>query len=200
MILRFSSPWNLGTETSHIWSVGFSLSGAAPIPDASIETTALDLFEPIRQISGASGFSYLAGWSYYHSGSTVAYASATYTSTQHQCTHIGVSASGAFPQQLEVCVLARCPVGKSIKGREVYLRKWIHDVFSAPSDANSSATVINPTTTLAKWNTGSGPNLNVPVDPTGGAQGGPWVLEHHLFTHQLRRGAKRKSIPPPNPI
>ena len=34
----------------------------------------------------------------------------------------------------------------------------------------------------------------MPVDPTGGEQGGPWAYKPHLFTHQLRRGPKRKVV------
>ncbi|HEX8869204.1 MAG TPA: hypothetical protein VF821_26325, partial [Lentzea sp.] len=77
---------------------------------------------------------------------------------------------------------------------EVYLRKWIHDVQASGSLPSNMGTLTNPAQVLAVWNTGAGPHSVVPVSPSTGAQGGPWVFETHLFTHQLRKGKKKKVV------
>lgn len=193
--LNFQSPWNLAGMTSHNWSVMFSLSGASAIANqADAEATAIGLWEPIRQVSGASGNTCLMGWSYYPSGATIARFTNSYAFGAKPATASGYAGSGRA-QQLEVCALARCPVGKNAKGRNEYLHKWIHDVNASNSTANAMLALTNPATTLATWNSGSGPNSLVPIDPSSGEQGGPWSFEVHLFTHQLRRGAKRKKVP-----
>jgi hypothetical protein len=53
--------------------------------------------------------------------------------------------------------------------------------------------ILNYPQPLHEWNAGAGPRLLVPCDPTDGTIGGPWVIESHLFTHQVRRGVKRKA-------
>jgi hypothetical protein len=195
MVLGMQSPWTLPGQTVHNWSVKFSLSGATAIAAADREATALDLWTPIQMLTLPS--TSLMRWAYYMSGTNVSTDSKVYAVGLHHGSGDTTYNPITQAQQLEVCVVARCPVGKNSKGRQVYLRKWIHNVCaissSNPNDrANTTPTVA---TILAKWNTGSGPNLNVPVDPTGGAQGGPWGLETHLFTHQLRRGPRSK-LPP----
>jgi hypothetical protein len=107
----------------------------------------------------------------------------------------GYQATPASFAQLEVAIVCRCPVGKNIKGKQVYLRKWCHNVAPSDTDPNAHAPLANTAAILEPFVTGSGPNNLVPVDPTGGAAGGPWTIEPHLFTHQVRRGPKRKKAP-----
>jgi hypothetical protein len=185
-----SSPWNLGTETHHVWHNKFSLSGSIAMNPTEAEATALDLWQPIAALTSVQ--TSLVGWSYYLPGKTVSEFGLTYD----QGVHAGTGNAYALPvgpvQQLEVCVLAIAPCGRNTRGKQVFLRKWVHDVRSGTDTPNTISTEADPTATLAKWNHGSGPHSVVPVDPTGGAAGGPWTLQQHLYTHQLRRGPKRK--------
>jgi hypothetical protein len=189
IVLRMESPWNLGTATSHEWSVKFSLSGASGLPGGSQEATALDLWQPIAAITSAH--TSLVGWDHYPNESSTHDGNAIYPIG----THVGTAQAwtvGQANQQLEVCLLAICPVGTSSKGRPVYLRKWIHDVQNSAGDLNAHGTLANAATLFDKWNHGAGPSLLVPVSPTTGVQGGPWTVEQHLYTHQLRRSPKHK--------
>jgi hypothetical protein len=188
--LTFLSPWNIASETNHEWHSEFSVSGTIAMTAAEAEETAQDLTSPMVQL--CSPKTSFVGWSYYEAGQTVASAGATYTPDQYPCQQNGYAVGSTAAQQLEVCALARCLVGKNKLGKNVYLRKWIHDVLAEATNPNQLAGLTNEANVLAKWLTGSGPHDVVPVDPTGGAQGGPWTLETHLYTHQLRRGSKRK--------
>lgn len=192
IVLHISSPWAYAGETNHIWQCKFNLSGGTNLLATEMEPTALDLWEPIKLLSRSSGW--LAGWRFYPIQGRAATGVMDYTSSQHPNTQ-GAYTSFQRQQQLEVCVLAHAPIGKSVTGKPVYLRKYIHGVQGSASDANTMdpVTVGTNATVLSKWNTGSGPRLLVPVDPTGGTQGGPWVFDTHLHTHQLRRGPKRKA-------
>lgn len=190
--LDMMSPWDLGGASQTEWSVKFSVSGAGPQAAGELEATALDLWYPISRTTLPGTF--LAAWSYYDPGSKVSSGGATYPSSTH------VGDGGAYtttnlPQQLEVCLVARCPVGKNSRGKEVYLRKWIHNTCAATGNPNAHNPITNAASILAKWTSGSGPSLVVPVSPTTGAQGGPWSFESHLYTHQLRRGNKAKKPP-----
>lgn len=190
--LDMFSPWDLGGVSQTEWSVKFSVSGAGPQAPADLEATALDLWYPISRCTLPG--TYLVGWSYYDPGSKVSSGGATYTSS----THVGdggAYTSITLPQQLEVCLVARCPVGKNSRGKEVYLRKWIHNTCAATGNPNSHNPIASASSILTKWNTGAGPSAVVPVSPTTGVQGGPWSFESHLYTHQLRRGPKRKTLP-----
>jgi hypothetical protein len=191
IVLYIEHPWNYAGESVHRWSVKFSLSGGTDLLPAEMEPTALDLFEPIKLISRTSG--HLAGWRYYPIQGHTATGLKDYLAADHPCTRSAYTPAAFHDQQLEVCALARCPIGKSATGKPVFLRKWIHAVQSE-ADPNVFAQPNNSPAggVLGKWNTGCGPKLLVPVDPTGGTQGGPWVFETHAFTHQLRRGPKRK--------
>jgi hypothetical protein len=191
MALRFESPWNIAGETTHNWSNKFAISGTIQLDAADAQATALDLAEPCLGI--AHPHTSLVGYAYYPSGSTVATQTGEFTAGTHPGTAAAYSGSGGGIQQLEVCALARSLVGKSSRGKNVYLRKWIHDVQCAAGDPNSLDDSLDANHVLAAWNTGSGPHSVVPVDPTSGDVGAPWTFETHLYTHQLRRGAKRKA-------
>lgn len=188
-VLRFESPWNYGLENVHEWSVKFSTSGAVNCPQPDMEATALDFAFPIFQLT--SGNTSLISWDHYPIGS----ATHDFGMSYIPGTHKGSAAAYNVPKQacqLEVCVLAECPVGVSGKGRPVFLRKWIHDVFSSTADPNTIAPVALDSNTYFNWDNGCGPHKLVPVSPSSGIQGGPWAHETHLFTHQLRRGPKKK--------
>jgi hypothetical protein len=189
--LTLEHPWNYAGEDMHRWSVKFNLSGGQALLDNEIEPTVVDLFEPFGLICRTGG--HLAEARYYPPEGHAATWFKLYTPADHPTAGAGYTPATFYEQQLEVCALARAPIGKSATGKPVFLRKWIHAVRSE-TDPNVFANPNNAPTggVLRKWNDGSGPRLVVPVDPTGGTQGGPWALETHLFTHQLRRGPKRK--------
>jgi hypothetical protein len=191
VVLTMESNWNIGSELTHLWRNSFHLSGTIDHTQADAELLALDLFAPIKRLTMTAS---LVAWDYYPRSSSVSSASASYAVGTHKGDGSGYNGTAtALPQQLEVCVLARCPVGKNTRGKEVYLRKWIHNVLASAADPNTVETLNAPSVVCAEWDTGAGPHDCVPVDPTSGAQGGPWQLESHLYTHQLRRGSKRKA-------
>ena len=194
-VLTYQSPWNLPGQTVHNWSSKFSVSGSIDMNDADAEATALALWQPIRDLT--SNKTSLVAWSFYLSGSNVSKSGGTYAPGVHTGTLGGYSSNSAPPCQLEVCILARSPVGKNTLGKPVYLRKWIHDVLGTLNDPNSHEPLISAANTLSPWNAGAGPHQVVPVDPTSGDAGSGWVLEGHLYTHQLRRGPRRKAKSPP---
>lgn len=187
IVLKMSSPYFREGGAYKTWTVKFNLSGAELTSQADAEATALDLAAPLL----ALGFtpSYLLGWLYYAPGSDVNKYQAVYEATDHPCTEAAYT-GGGHPAQLEVIALCRCPVGVNSKGRAKYLMKHVHAVMSDGSGGTLSA-LASPATLLDKWNTGSGPESLVPVDPTTGVQGGPWTIETGLATRQLRRGQKK---------
>lgn len=189
-VLTMQSPWNLPGQTVHNWHNKFSVSGSINMNDADAEATALDLWKPIRDLT--TNKTSLIGWSFYLSGSNVAATVMTYAAGVHTGTLGGYSSNSAPGNQLEVCILARSAVGKNTLGKPVYLRKWIHDVLQNVGDPNSHEPLISEAGTLTPWNAGAGPHQVVPIDPTSGDAGSGWHLEQHLFTHQLRRGPRRK--------
>jgi hypothetical protein len=192
MALRFQSPWNIANETTHDWNNKFAISGTIVLDNADAEATALDLSQPIRDL--AHPHTSLIGWAYYPSGSTVATQTGEFAVGEHPGTAVAYSGVGGGICQLEVCALARSLVGKSSRGKNVYLRKWIHDVQASVGDPNSLDALLNAGSLFDAWNVGSGPHSVVPIDPTSGNEGVPWTVETHLYTHQLRRGAKRKKV------
>lgn len=194
IVLKMRSPWNLPGETVHDWHCKFSLSGTITMTEADAQATALDLFDPIARLS-LTGTS-LVGYAYYAAEQSAASFSATFPDGTHGAAGSGYVDLLGNKQQLEVCALCRCPVGRNTRGKEVYLRKWVHGVQASATDPNSLAPLSLAAQDVDKWNTGSGPHKVVPIDPTGGAQGGPWTIETHLFTHQLRRGPRRKKVVP----
>lgn len=189
-VLVFESPWNLGSATTHKWSHGIYVTGTIDHTDAEAEAAALDLASVTLQL--AQSHTSLVQAKYYKSGSLVS----TWEKIYAPGTHAGTAAayadiSGSKPQQLEVAAVAHCPIGINTKGKEIYLRRYFHDVLAA-SDPNSLAALagVDP---LTIYNTGAGPHKVTPCSPTSGHAGtGPWVMEHHLFTHQLRRKKKKK--------
>lgn len=189
--LTLNSPWNQDGKSNEDWSVMFSLSGATNLLATEMEPTALDLFDPIKQLSHAA--TYLKHWSFYPIQGHAATGFMDYTLSQHPCT-ASAFATVTERQQLEVCFLTICPVGKSASGKPKYLRKWVHGSVSDGSgnQRKAYAAGVTDATVFAKWNTGSGPKSVVPVSPTDGTQGGPWQLSGPLHTHQLRKGHKRK--------
>jgi hypothetical protein len=189
-ILKMQSPWNLPGQTEHIWHNKFSVSGSISMTQEDAEATALDLWQPIAGLTSSK--TSLVGFSYYESGNKVATYAVPYAAGTHNGTLGGYTTNADPGCQLEVCALARNPVGVNSLGKEVYLRKWIHDVLSTPSDPNALAPRTNDSLLLSQWNHGSGPHAVVPIDPTSGDQGPGWQLETHLYTHQLRRGPRRK--------
>jgi hypothetical protein len=190
IVLDMQSPWNLGTETNHVWHNKFSLSGSIAMNPTEAEATAIDLWQPLASLCSLQ--TSLVGWSYYLPGKSVSEFGLTYDAGVHVGTRNAYDIPIGPVMQLEVCALAIAPCGRNSRGKQVYLRKWIHDVTSGTDQPNSLGHIPDPTTVLTKWNHGSGPHSVVPVDPTGGAAGGPWTLQNHLYTHQLRRGPKRK--------
>lgn len=192
IVLRFTSPWNYSGETRHTWSVKFSLSGVTALTSADAGPTAIDLAAPVLAL--VSNQTYLDSYSYYPSGSTVASVSDAPAVGSIRGTHAAY-ASLTGPQQLEVCNLCRAAVGRNSKGRQVYLRKWVHDAYCGATPNETGASISTDPSLFTKWNTGSGPHSLVPVDPTDGMQPpAGWELEQHLFTHQLRRGVKKKKV------
>lgn len=189
--LTFQSPWNIGSAIVHDWHSEFSVSGTILMSAADAEATALDLADPMVQL--CSPHTSLVGWSYYPAGSTTAASGGEYTPAEHPCQQNAYGAGTQAAQQLEVAALARCTVGKNSRGKNVYLRKWIHDVLAVSTDPNALLGLTNPAITLNKWDNGAGPHDVVPVSPSTGLQGAGWSLEVHLYTHQLRRGSKRKT-------
>jgi hypothetical protein len=189
-VLTMQSPWNLPGQTEHKWSCKFSVSGSIDMNDADAEATAMDLWKPIRDLT--SNLTSFVSWSFYLSGQNVSNSGAVYAPGIHTGTLGAYSSNAAPTAQLEVCILARSPVGKNTLGKPVYLRKWIHDVLQSTGDPNSHEPLNNASLTLTPWNAGAGPHQVVPVDPTSGDAGSGWVLENHLYTHQLRRGPRRK--------
>lgn len=200
MTLTMSSPWNLGADTTHEWHCKFSLSGSTDLASADQEATALDLWDPISRLTNQTS---LVAWSFYPIGATVSAGGATYPIGTHISNRVAYTGAGTN-QQLEVCIVPRNPVKKSSTGKQVYLRKWIHNCEADNSDPNAHNAITSLTNTFEKWNDGAGPRLLVPVDPTTGEQGTTWAPETHLFTRQLRKGPKRTLridsngvIPPP---
>jgi hypothetical protein len=208
IVLRTESPWNYLGATTHVWSNKFNLSGDVALAANEMEPTALALWNPIKRLISAD--SSLVGWTYYPQGSHVKTGEATYPAGQHR----GDASAYTDPtnvqnrSQLEVAVLVEGAVGKNSRGKQVYLRKWIHDVKFLAGDPNTiDAFGMAPSAILAEWLTGAGPKSLVPCDPTDGMIPPTWVMEQHLFTHQLRRGVKRKKtaatnvyVPVPVPI
>jgi hypothetical protein len=189
MRLHMSSPWAFQGDTRHAWSVMFSLSGATDLDHADLDATAIDLFAPIAMLTNNT--TYFDTWQYYPSGATVASDTGTYPTGTHRGTAAAYSGF-SIPQQLEVCALGICPVGKSSKGRTVYLRKWIHGVSGNIAGDSTGGWTMAASSIFAKWDSGSGPNNLVPVDPTDGNQGTGWQLPAHMYTRQLRRGPKHQ--------
>lgn len=191
-VLSFQSPWNLGGATSHRWSQSFYVSGTITHTQADAETAALALAGPALSLATAA--TSLVGWSYYPSGSLVSTAQATYAPGTHAGSRAAYSSSSDPVMQLEVAAVAHCPIGKNIRGKEIYLRKYFHDVCSDVANPNSLGILAAPGALLNPFNAGAGPHAVVPVSPTSGKQGGPWTMEGHLFTHQLRKGKKKKKV------
>lgn len=190
--LHMSTPWVRGQGGRQIWSCKFNLSGASALLANEMEPTALDLWDPIRQLCRPE--TYLAGWRYYPPEGHTATGLLDYTSLQHPAASVAFAASAPI-QNTEVCYYARAYLNKSATGKPVYLRKYIHGAQSS-ADGQSIPTYsggVTPATIFAKWNTGSGPKAVVPIDPTGGQQSSAWELLSQLHTHQLRRGPRRKA-------
>ena len=190
--LTLNSPWNHNGKTNEDWSVMFSLSGATNLLATEMEPTAIDLFDPIKQL-GWTGC-YLKSWSFYPIQGTKATGFKTYVSSDHPCSGAAFSSAAEY-QQLEVCFLAHAQVGTSATGKPKYLRKWIHGARSDGSGNTKKpyAAGVTDATVLDKWISGSGPRLLVPVSPSDGTQGAGWVVDTKLYTHQLRKGHKHKT-------
>jgi hypothetical protein len=182
------SPWAKGGAATKQWSGKMSISGM-PLADTDAEVTGLDLWAPYRQLLEPN--SSLIKMDYYAPGASVATLTYSYAPGAHPGNATGWNQE-AWHQQLEVCAVARCPVGKSSTGKTVWLHKYIHDVQCGPANASQIAALFNETALLDPWNNGAGPNKNVPVDPTTGVAGGPWSIETAAYTRQLRRSAKHK--------
>jgi hypothetical protein len=192
-VLTFQSPWNLAGETTHRWSQSFYVSGTITHDDAAAESAGLALAQPALKL--ASNKTSLVQISYYPSGSLVATSVFVYAPNVHPGVGDAYSTTPAERSQLEVCAVAHCAIGKNTRGKMIYLRKYFHDVWADPTDPNALAALFNETQLLAPFNTGAGPHAVVPVSPVSGAaefQGSNWEMEKHLFTHQLRKGKKKK--------
>jgi hypothetical protein len=191
-VLTFQSAWNLAGQTEKRWSQSFYVSGTITHSAADAEAAALALAGPSLALARAS--TSLIGWTYYDTGATTASQEKTYAPATHPGSGSAYVATGAAEQQLEVAAVAHCPVGVNTKGKEVYLRKYFHDVLAENSDPNTLRSLTNPSTFLDVFNHGAGPHNVVPVSPSKGTEGGPWTMETHLFTHQMRRGKKHKKV------
>ena len=188
--LNMSSPWDYGRQQPQLWSCNFVLSGAAPMTVFSdVETTALDLWTPISGLTQAD--TNLVGWSYYPPNSHSSTFAQTYAAGVHGGTGNGLVTS-TKQQQGEVCILCEGPTDKNSRGKQVYLRKWIHNVTCATGNQNQRPALVGDP--VAKWKTGSGPNLLVPIDPDSGMQASTWTVKTHLYTRQFRKGKKRKVV------
>jgi hypothetical protein len=190
VILKFQSPWNIGTVTTHEWSVKFNLSGAAALNSTDAEATAHALAAPILALTESA--TSLVEYVYYAPGSKVATSFNVYAPGTYPGTGSAYNPASGQAAQLEVSVLLRSPVGKNSLGKPVYLRKWVHGVLASSTDPNSHASLADPSGLLAVYDDGAGPSKLVPIAPRNGQQGGPWMIEGHLYTHQLRRGHKKK--------
>jgi hypothetical protein len=191
VILKLQSPWNIGSETTHDWSVKFNLSGAAALSSTDAEATAHALAGPILALTESA--TSLIEYVYYAPGSKVATSFNTYAPGTYPGTGSAYNPASGQAAQLEVAILLRSPVGKNSLGKPVYLRKWVHGVLASSTDPNSHASLADPSGLLSVYDDGAGPSKLVPVAPRNGSQGGPWMIEGHLYTHQLRRGHKRKA-------
>ena len=187
--LNLVCPWNLYGVTQSTYSHMFVLSGAAPLPDqAASEATALDCFFPISQLSNSGAE--LASYSYYPPNAHAARDHVAYAAGTHPCHGTAFGTPNQQQQQAEVCILCEGPTDKNSRGKQVYLRKWIHWVSSDGNGNTHPALVL--TTVLDKWKNGCGPNLLVPIDSDSGTQASTWTINPHLFTRQFRKGKKRK--------
>jgi hypothetical protein len=90
-------------------------------------------------------------------------------------------------------MVARAPLAKkNSRGKTVYLRKWFHAIAASGTNPNAHCPLTDAALLLEPFNTGAGPLNLIPVDPTDGTSG-QWSFETHLFTHQVRRGTKKKA-------
>jgi hypothetical protein len=188
-VLTFESPWNLAGKTTHNWHQSFYVSGTINHSDVDAEAAGLALAKPALDVASAA--TSLIGITYYPSGSIVSTTNKIYTPGTHPGTAVGYLNSPVDHQQLEVCIVAHAPIAKNSKGKEVYLRKYFHDVAAADGDNNAHQSLTPAWTALTPFNTGAGPHSVVPCSATTG-KSGPWTVETHLFTHQLRKGKKKK--------
>lgn len=187
MTLKFTSPFAKYGESAHLWSIKFALSGAEITVQATADAVAQDLADGCRAL--ATSETSFIGWLYYPPGGHVNTLSADYDSGTYPGTRSAYTDPTGAAEQLEVCALLRCPVGRNSLGRSKYLFKHLHDVTGG--SAGEIAALIDFDTTFAAWQTGAGPDSVVPVDPTTGVQGGPWTIHPALYTRQLRRGQKK---------
>jgi hypothetical protein len=165
------------------------VSGTINHSDAEAEAAGLALAKPALDLASAA--TSLTALTYYPSGSIVSTTNKVYAAGTHPGTAVGYLNSPVDHQQLEVCIVAHAPIAKNSKGKEVYLRKYFHDVAAADADNNAHQTLTPAFLALTPFNTGAGPHSVVPCSATTG-KSGPWTVETHLFTHQLRKGKKRK--------
>jgi len=189
-VLTFESPWNLAGKTTELWSQVFYVSGTITHNDADAEAAALALAQPA--LSLANPTSHLLKIAYYPSGSLVSTVNKTYAPGQHPGT--GTAYTSGNPQQAEVTIVAHGQLpDKNSRGKPVYLRKYFHAVSTSQTDPNALPPLSVPVTTLlAPYITGAGPHAVVPVSPHTGQPAATWTLETHVFTHQFRKGKKKK--------
>lgn len=165
--LNYQCPWDLATGGVETYSNMFVLTGATALADlATAEATALDLHEPIRQLSNSGA--YLLSWSYYAPNSHTATFQQSYAAGVKPCNGSAFSPTNSNQQQAEVCILCVGPTDKNSRGKQVYLRKFIHWVSASGSSNQHPSTIVGDP--LTKWKTGAGPNLLVPIDPDSGTQ------------------------------
>jgi hypothetical protein len=189
-VLTYNSPWHLGSLTNHNWSLAIYVSGTITHSAAEAESAALELAS--IGLALATPQTYLAKFNYYPAGSLISTVVKTYLATDHPGTRLAYVGPPFAGQQLEVAAVAHAPIGVNSRGKEVYLRHYFHDVSCDPSAPSNLATLSDPGTMLKPFNTGAGPHAVVPVSPSNG-KAGTWVMEAHAFTHQLRKGKKRKT-------
>lgn len=190
-VLTFTSPWNLAAKTSEEWSQSFYVTGTQTHSDTDAEAAGLALAGPALAL--ASPRTSLTKITYYPSQSLVSTFNKVYTPGSHPGTASYIATEDLCEQQLEVTAVAHCPIGTNTRGKEIYLRKYFHDVSTKTGDPNTVGDLITPATVLAPFNTGAGPHLVRPCSPSSGAAGASWVFEPHAYTHQLRKGKKRKA-------
>lgn len=190
VVLTMQSPFAKGGVSSHKWSLKFSLSGTAMVP-ADVEPTGLDLFDPVSKLCSSN--TSLIGILGYPPGSDVNIANLSYAVGHNTGAHNAYT-PGGVTQQLEVCAVCRAPVGLNVKGKKVWLHKYVHDVWASPTNSQVLQDILGPQAAVfAKWQTGAGPHSLLVVQPSTGTPAGTWAVESPLFTRQLRRGQKKTS-------
>jgi hypothetical protein len=194
-IIVRSSQWNKYEDTYKDWSVKFHFSG-----DAITGSTAIAAFvHPF--LTGFAGLmnsaAYIKQALYYPPGEDVNTWQESYISTNYPGTLAGWSSSESLEasSQLEVCHLLVCPEKISSKGKQVYLRKFLHVGTAAEGSGSSPrqdplALSTSGAAFVATWETGVSSTTNRVTGPSAVNPSGTWSVRPYLVTRQLRKTPK----------